>query len=393
MTPRGTENVGDAVVAELASAVARAGWALTVTDRLVPCAVQVRSPAGGEVNLRLHVRSVGATLERVLELVALAQWRCHAGAWSLATGLLIRVPRLPAESGRWTTAIDRIRGSSTAGAVSLLICSARGGAILRLPGLSAVVTDEARAGDLMPLEPGLPRHEAALTVLKVLLAVSTRQTAGWWGGPTEPITTGSQLARLIGRSSATVYAVLEILAKRGWVRTGYGKPLRLLDPGAAAMWWLDQAKHQPRPLIPVRQVYGDPASTWEGVMAWLRTWHAGSAAGRQRWAISGWAACHLQGFGVVQHPQAKPVTVTMAGDRAAVASVLRSWSLITCAPHEAGFWIEPTAESGAALAATVVIDGLPVVDGWQAALDVAADPDRGIEQALAIVERLGLSTA
>ena len=384
----------DSTVATLTSAVAHAGGTLSATDSCVPFGVVLRSAANDELGLRFYVRSAGATLERVLEMVALAQWRCQSGSWSTTTGLLIRIPNLPATTERWTTEIDRIRASSsTRGGpiVPLAICSLRGGAILRLPGLQALVPETKSTINAASAIHEIPRNDVSFAILKVLLAASARHRDGWWGGPTEPITTGVQLAQLIGRSSATAYATLDALASRGWMRKGYGQPLRLLDVAAAVTWWLDYAKHQRHPLIPVRPVYGDVPTTWESKDAWLRA--LAPAMSRVRWAIGGWSACQRHGFGVLQHPQAKPFTVTVACEHANISPVLQAWSLVACDARDAAFWLAPVAMTSAALAAVVRIDDIPVVDGWQAALDVASDPDRGIEQATAIADLLWLHDA
>ena len=69
---------------------------------------------------------------------------------------------------------------------------------------------------------------------------------------------------------------------------------------------------------------------------------------------------------------------------------MRAWELTPCEERDAAFVIEACEPSMVRPLAggAVVIDGIPVVDIWQAALDVARDPGRGGDQAWAIAQRI-----
>ena len=385
-----TVDAVDPAIALVTNAVAASGAMLAVTSSRDPLEVILRGLDDQEQTLLFVTRSASPAFERVLELLALALWRRQEGSWSLNTGLVIRLPRFPARLARWEEGIDRMlsRGSvqdAVPTALPFALCSERGGYLLRLPGLTVTEPDPDDGSLTTVTRADIPQHEAALRALKILLAQMGDHRQAWWGGFKEPITTGLQLARLAETSQSGVYGLLDALAQRGWIRKGYGKELRLLNVRAVLAWWLDHAKHQLRLLIPVRPLYElNPLMSWSARCRWLQDQDAKLAP----WAISGWAACHLLHLSVLHHPEAKPFSVTIGRSAVALPAVLHAWKLVECEPRDAIFWIEPTPPQRAALAATLLVDGVPVVDGWQAALDVASDPDRGIEQAMSIAERL-----
>jgi len=382
----------DIAIELVVNAVADCGGMLTVTSEGDPLRVTFRNPEHHEQTLVLVTRAASPALERVLELLALALWRRQSGAWSLETGVVIRLPRLPARLDRWHESIDLMLSRSNvkdAASTTLpfALCSERGGYLLRLPGLTVTQPDPDDGSHTTVTRTDIPQHEAALRALKILLAQMGDHHQAWWGGVKEPITTGLQLARLAETSQSGVYGLLDALAQRGWIRKGYGRELRLLDVPAVLAWWLDHAKHQLRRLIPVRPLYvSDPLGSWSERCRWLKDQDEKLAV--TPWAISGWAACQLLDLSILHHPEAKPFTVTIGRSAVALPAVLHAWKLVECEPRDAVFWIEPTPPQRAALAATLLVDGVRVVDGWQAALDVASDPDRGIEQAMSIAERL-----
>jgi hypothetical protein len=121
-------------------------------------------------------------------------------------------------------------------------------------------------------------------------------------------------------------------------------------------------------------------------MRWLKQQ---TATDEIRWAITGWRACSLHGLSVLVDDDTKPVEIVVSD---VVPTVLQRWQLRPAPNAEQPVMlISRTSTPIATFSGVDRIAGLPVVDPWQAAMDVAGDPQRGIEQATAIADALWLS--
>jgi hypothetical protein len=395
----------EVAMALLSHALTSFGWAISSPPERNPGDVTLVGPGLPSRTFPLLTRTASPTKERVLEILALAHWRrrwCRDSGWNPQTGLLIRVPRLPTRINRLLPDIDKLLTveknlpvdgpNPPSGPLPFAICSDRGGYILRIPDLAnSYEQEDTDVGSIADALREMPWHDAAVRALKILLAQRSNPTVRWWGGAREPVTTGLQLAHLAETPPSSVYGLLDALAQRGWIKKGYGREIVPLDIAAVVNWWLDRAKHQRRRIIPVRPLYSvEPLTSWAERGRWLND--QTHTHGGVPWAISGWAACHLLDLSILHQPEAKPFTLTVGLGAAGLPAFLRAWQLVECDPRDAAFGIEPSAPKSAALAAILDVDGLPVVDGWQAALDVVSDPDRGIEQATSIADRLWLAS-
>lgn len=387
--PRRARKERDPVIGLLAEVVKASGGNLEPLESSRGDVVEaILNRRESSARLNLITRSASPVIERLLEIIALAKIRRQSGEWSKNTALIIRVPHLPRSIISWELPIDLLLGNNEQHSLFIAVCSEHGGTLLRLPGFSLSMEDvQIRATTSINTSMlDFPRNEFTRHALKILLAQQSPIQDQWWGRKPEKITTGGQLAQLVEASPSITYALINALEKSGWATKGYGREIHLLNLPAIIAWWLDQQKHQRRRLVPVRALYGQasPPTTVE-ILNFLRE-RINNDPGGTLWAISGWAACHMLQLGILLRPEEKPFSITIGSN--VVSAVIKEWQLVECDPRDALFFIEPAARRSAALAGRVMREGIQVVDGWQAALDVACDPDRGIEQANAIAEAL-----
>jgi hypothetical protein len=88
---------------------------------------------------------------------------------------------------------------------------------------------------------------------------------------------------------------------------------------------------------------------------------------------------------VLNDPVGKPLVVVVRGP---ASRVRQAWSLADVPAERALFHLQSSPTPAATFAMATDVRGLPCVDLWEAALDVASDPQRGIEQTRAIADAL-----
>jgi hypothetical protein len=349
----------------------------------------------------LQVKAVPVLAERIVESAALHLLRARrAPAGQL---LVLRVERLPGGQRRWIDELTVIQRSlrSTAG---WAVVSDRGGALLQLPGAGLEMalhpdpqSAEGHAGLAANGHPtDLHASDVAMAALKISLLRAA--AAGWidWtvigpggGGAAQAVAADlrridsvSALAAHLRVSNSAIYTVYSALSERGWIVSRRGRLAEIGDLTAVVAWWIDQRKHRRVRTVPVAPLYQAPAPSQRAALAWLRTV---DQSGAINWAVTGWAACQLHRRSVLNHTALKPVVVTVRGP---VGALRQAWSLHEVPPERALFQLQSSPASVTAFAMATRKRGLPTVDLWEAALEVASDPQRGIEQTRAIAEAL-----
>jgi hypothetical protein len=334
---------------------------------------------GRMLELRLDIRRIPSP-GKVLHEQAIAHAALRLAAApndpTVANGVAILVPAMPTGLG---DAVRHLLAPLGRSPLNVIVISAAGGWWCWLPGVGINAIEADHAGSRAAKHPQsngeLPLTAVNQWLLKILLLGGVKQS--WWAGPRLTEATGQGLAATAGIGASTAYRLITALSVRGWV----GNDLRLSRVDALARYWLDHARHVRASALLVRPLFGALTGP-DAVRAWL---------GKQgvvdgcRWALGSWAACDAHGVGMVTGAARPAIHVT-----GSVESLMRQWELTTCDERDAAFVIEPCDQAMAQplIGGAVIIDGMPVVDVWQAALDVARDPGRGGDQAWAIAQRI-----
>jgi len=200
-------------------------------------------------------------------------------------------------------------------------------------------------------------------MLKILLLREAPE--GTWGGPRARASSPLELHRIAGVSRELAYRFVRSFESEGFLReTSSGLTVTrrraLMDA-----WFSDQRLAVARS-APVRWVLGRP----EGLQDVFTP-----AAGVPDFAAGGFEACRLMG---ALHAAARGREVHVF---APLKDALDAWSLEPCDERDAHFVLLQPRAPQSVLRGRVRIQGIPVVDVLQAALDVSVHPARGREQA------------
>jgi hypothetical protein len=349
----------------------------------------------------LLVKNVPVLAERIVESAALHLLRTRRSPAGQL--LVLRVERLPGGRSSWIDELAQIQRSLRS-AAGWAVVSDRGGALLQLPAAGIAMAHrpdhQPAAGQAAPAAThhlaDLHASDVAMAALKFSLLRAA--AAGWidWTviGPMDAaapragevdlrrIDSISALAAHLRVSNSALYTVYSALAERGWVISRRGRLAEIGDIPAVVAWWIDQRKHRRVRTVPVAPLYQAPQPSQRAALAWLR---GVDQSGAMNWAVTGWAACQLHRRSVLNHTALKPVVVTVRGP---VGALRQAWSLHEVPAERALFQLQSSPASVTAFAMATRKRGLPTVDLWEAALEVAGDPQRGIEQTRAISEAL-----
>lgn len=200
-------------------------------------------------------------------------------------------------------------------------------------------------------------------MLKVLLLRDA--AAHLFGGPRKPVDSAEELYRVARTSRPLAYRFVHTFEERGYLRrTGDG--LQVTRRGELMDTWFSEATLRRNRTIPVRSVFGPPA----------KVEHLFSDATRKPpVAMAGFLACRL--LGVLHTPDARRQAHVLGS----MAEALNQWDLEPCDERDALFVISEPRAKQSILRGLVRVEGIPVVDILQAAVDVAGRPARGREQA------------
>jgi hypothetical protein len=307
--------------------------------------------------------------------------------------LVVRIPKFPSDRVRILADMARMIPPDPKHPTRWAVISELGGYLIHLDG----IVEDSMEGSDRPVLSGSSmtaaaiemmrdpmRSDLTLTVLKVLLAQRSHQPQIWFGPSYIAPCTQRELAGHLEVSASSLHQAITTLRGRGWLDARRGGILTLTNPAAVVGWWLDHAKNNPARRIGLRSVF---SATTSDRWTWLksRPWVADVT-----WAVNGWSAIALKDEAILNDPEAKPLSLVMQGS---FQSLLKSWELVPCSSPDDPrliIMVEATHTPRSTFIGARTRHGLPCVDHFQAALDVIGDPNRGIEQAVAMADSLFL---
>ena len=344
-----------------------------------------------KANLEIRNRSLQDSVERILETLVLHALRQQRSPDSRI--LVISVPNLPLHPERLTEEYDRLVEYRKGSKVRWAIISERGGSVIHLDGIlpkrvieqdmPALRGPALAAGALAFANP--QRSDLTLTLLKLLLADRSPTHDAWFGPGFIRPTSANDLATRFGVSVSAIYAAIGAIRHRRWMDPRRGSELRLTEAGPVITWWMDHAKNNPAKRIAVRDMFAKRTTSMPGTLAWLRKRPKVTAC---QWMVNGWGAIELHGASHLNTLATKPVSLVLRGP---LPALLKMWDLVpsdSASDPRTILHIETATCPRSVFIGGNVLDGLPCIDLFQAALDVVSDPDRGVEQSTAITESL-----
>ncbi len=303
--------------------------------------------------------------------------------------LVVLVPRLP----DLRDAVGQLARETAWQDAAWAVISTAGGYHIAIPGLPRPLSaaDRARPGaaksEIRAVDPVQRDVTAAILGLLLLRRVD------WSRLRRRPecllIETPQELANSLGVGRSALYAALSELEDRGWIASRHGRLPELVNLPGLVTRFLDHAKHRRRTQRVVAPLY----AAWtarEQVENWLRQ-QAINGAG-EGWAVTGWQACQQHELSALSSVESKPIEIVAVGE---IDGLLRRLGLQEMPMPTTSTLLVSSAATP--LATFLGVDreakaGYAVVDPWQAALAVASDPQRGIEQATAIADSLWLES-
>lgn len=345
---------------------------------------------------QLVSRTAQPWADRLLEMLSLHALRRRRGQ-DPSTTLVISVPRLVRTFQ--SVVIDALRELLRNGPLgNWIVISERGGVVFHLEDVDLEWSqgDDSDGGADLAAAPIAHqrdplRRDITLTVLKVLLARASRSRRHirWFADVLGALEAESipALADKLKFATSSLYAVIGELRERHLVDVSRGGMPHLTDIPGVLAWWLDGQRHQSANRVLVKPIYDSPNRTHTGFLEWISR----RPASGFDWAINGWSACQLHRALAITDAGQKPCSIIV---NAPARTFLLEWKLRTVPRSQAAeafFLLETTSMPVSTFCGFGLINGRPVVDLWQAALDVARDPQRGREQAEAIAQELWLA--
>lgn len=182
----------------------------------------------------------------------------------------------------------------------------------------------------------------------------------FWGGPRAALDDAQSLMSAGAVSRITAYRFVKTFVDLDYLReTKQG--LEIVRRGELIREWRAYAKSTAPERIPVQWMFGHPTAV-EDVFS----------KGSSSFAVTGFDACRRMHIAVATFEN---LDVYVSGHLPAVCKRL---ALTRSSPEDAHFFLWPASQS--ALRARHELDGVPIVDALQAALDVSLSAARGREQ-------------
>ena len=196
------------------------------------------------------------------------------------------------------------------------------------------------------------------------------------------------LAVFLQQSRSRVYAVIGNLARLGLLHTSYSRLPTITDSASLMATSLVRARMQTRAVLRVAPLYEPEWKSQRAALGWLQRRVAEMRS--DDYAIDGWWACRMHGLDIIDAFETKPVSLVV---RNRIETFLKRWELRVVVDGPSHLTVSVSPEPACVFPFLNLVrprkyEELPVVDPWQAALDVARDPQRGIEQAQAILSTL-----
>ncbi len=305
--------------------------------------------------------------------------------------LLLVVPHLP-DLG---PAIDQLSIEPAWQDAAWGVVSERGGYHLAVPGLPRPLSAPDRTSPGPAKSPLRNRDPVQRDLPAAILGLLLLRRADWSRVRIKPrcvhIETLQELAKSLGAGRSALYGALGELEDLGWVISRHGRMPELSDPPGLLTRFLDHAKHYRPSRVAVRPLYEAWASRKQ-VVSWLHDRADQPSEAPTEWAVTGWEACRRHDMSVLTNLDSKPVEVVITCDVEALMQRLHLQEASAPTPETLVLTRTSTPRAPLLGAEREGTSGVVLVDPWQAALAVAGDPQRGIEQATAIAATLWPAT-
>lgn len=219
-------------------------------------------------------------------------------------------------------------------------------------------------------------------LLKVLLL--NEVSAGLWGGPRKKILQRSELIQVSGVSPEMVRRFWSAFEQQGFLRQGKGGVQLVRRSVLWDMWRSDEILEARRP-VPVRDIFGFEEAG-EAILS--RNPVARAGLKNPPFVVAGFEACRLLGLLHTAVPVKPEIHIFRPVDE-----ILQLLLVEKCDARDADLLLIPprnlrASSTRSIVDGAVIIDGRPVVDALQAALDVLRHPARGAEQSDYIVRNV-----
>lgn len=356
-------------------------------------------------------RSLQPVLERMLEPIAMHAMRERRPLLNDGPPpelLIIAVERLPMNFERLRKMAGAIIGRSldyqrsdasddqkpvTPG--NWMVISELGGFILNLPLFdvgreqedSPLITGPRLAAMVISNMRDPLRSDVTQVVIKALLAKSTKASKEILPDRFLDFTSTSSMAKCLGIAESSAYGAMKELCERNWGGVDRKIGPCLHEPKKVAKWWLDQAKDMKQYRIYLRPML--PGKHLPDIDSRVEYISSKKPLSTCSWAINGWSAIALHDHLFITSIAKKPLSIAFRGS---IETMMMEWNLsYSDGPHDPRIILVVDlleSQRSPLLGATDIRPRVQVVDLWQAALDVVNDPDRGSEQAIAIMEYL-----
>lgn len=180
------------------------------------------------------------------------------------------------------------------------------------------------------------------------------------------------LAKIAKVSTQTAYSFYNAFSEKNFLRTSRTDGIHLVRKDALLEMLIREAAKS----SPVRayacSIFGEP-DVRKAILSPLQAKHV----------VGGFSACRVHGM---LHTNAPAVWDIHIDDT--ISTYEKAWNFQVCGEQDAQVAFIESPGNGSVFRCAGEIDSLPVVDLLQAALDVAALPGRGLEQAESIVESI-----
>lgn len=324
---------------------------------------------------KFATRIVTVTAPRVSDVLGrLAVAVLERRAWCALGGMSPFIAVLTPAFGPKMVEAVRAFVQQHAGDVSWMLVNPQGSHHLEMKARTGlVVVDHVAESGSQPQRP-ISRKSSLFSDLNrwmLKLLVLRHAPESRWPGYRGRIPNPTHLGRIAGVSVETAHQFVRAFTAHDFLRIESGD-LRIVRTREMFEAWLAEERRASPVWTHARSIDGGPfdleralASRPQGMIA-----------------LGGFEACRRHGLlhttpGVSQVLSAEPLPTVVA-----------AWDLGFCGQQEAQVMITEPRHRASVFRAVGLIDGLPVVDILQAALDVAPMPGRGLEQAEFVIEEI-----
>lgn len=187
----------------------------------------------------------------------------------------------------------------------------------------------------------------------------------------EPPRNPKHLSEIAGVSHETAYKCVRQLKRRNFLEQD-SRSLKIVRAKTLLAEWVHEDRVRPTDRTPVRALFPG-AFSLDGSLP---------SSHKDAIAIGGFEACSR--LGLLHAPYSKP-EVHVRGD---LSQLLEALGVRVCEQRDADLFLIQSSFPESVFRSASILDRSPIVDAWQAALDVASNAARGSEQVEYITERM-----